>query len=620
MPLPIRRPRHRRPNGERKSRVRIDIITRAPKPLDPAKPSVAQLPEDIVQQILGYLQQLWPQDVLTVASLSSYLYKPARYVQHRDVHIDLKWSKHIHERLDLIICRGLLPAVRTFEVSGSCEYWKEPESEARDVLNRLADMLPGMGGLRVFGWQVQTPIPMPILESLRHGVDLCTTVSCDSADGSHAQAREFLDRLANNTRLRTLSVQIEFVNDQECLKTMQVLKKILLSCPNLTRIPLLDVHYPRGVCRSFRPSRNGALVCGVGLSGGERPLALEELGIRDYPCGIGGALYCRGERRYSERGHEWKYWVEGFDWSRLARLNNVPPIDPAIVAPKMTGLRQLIIDDYRGGEANFLDEITSPLNVLSILGWSRLSNRSDTITKHGPTLQKLKIHQPEGHWSRNADDTVTVLDLVQLSDGLPHLEELALDITRHGSSTLWPYAALDAISRFPSLRAVELWFPLGTKPPAPTPLLIVSSARHIFSYLHERNRNIWRLILHSGTPYNPYSFDNRDTWSDHMSITYVCNMAYDGDAGEGRISVTCPDLSPEMNERLDRLVQKSDLDPLDPRTLDKAGLLLKSALEGPLTWDDWKAWQQERRKPDFREQNGVLQKFMIGPFKRASGF
>ncbi|RYP63440.1 hypothetical protein DL771_009293 [Monosporascus sp. 5C6A] len=636
--MPRKRPfsgfftRNHRRHGEKNSRVPISITIREPVPLDQARPSVAQLPDHIVRHILSFLQDLRPEDILKVASLSSSLYEQARYVQHRVVHINLDKRRHIHDCLDLIMCRGLLPAIRTLKVSG--RDYDELLKEGNEILTRLADMLPGMTGLRDFDWQVgrttgqhdpkdttAVPIPAPIMELLPPELRLHTSVFCKHSKESHAQAREFLDRLTNNKSLRTLSVQIRFIEEQDCLETMRVLRKVLLSCPNLTRLPLLDIWYPTGGCYSYGPPLMGGLYCGLGLSNGERPQPLEELGMSHYPWGIEGASHCQG---YPERGFEWDYWAETFDWSRLIRLNHINSCLVPAITPKLTGLRELKFKVFSWDEAGFLGEIASPLEILSIPGWYRVDNKPNPINRHGATLRKLKIHKPEREWWTNRHSFITAPDLVQLSNGLPHLEELAIDIARDENANKWPYGVLDAIARFPILRTVELWFPLGNEPPAPRPLLTVSSARHLFSYLRERNESIQRLILHSGAPLPPSLLEiallgNKPSWAMHNSVTFVCNMVYDGDAEEGSLSVTCPDLSTDMNAQLRRLAQQADQGRMDPRELDGDRIRLQAALDGPLTMDEWEAWQDEqhvRWHKAYREQNTVLGRFVIGPFKR----
>ncbi len=610
---------------EKDSRVFIPITIREPVPLERGRPSLTDLPDNVVQRILEFIQDLGTDEILTVALLSSSLYAGARYIQHSVVHIDLDKSRHARDRLDLIMHRGLLPAIRKLEVSGS--HHDELREEDKEILSRLADMLPSITGLRDLEWKVgrttAVPIPASILEPLPSRLRLHTCVICKNGVESHVQAREFLAHLANNQNLFTLSVQVSFISEQECLGTMRALRNLLLSCPNLRRLPLIDVWYPRDHGIGYGPGP-GAPYCGLGLSDGERPPALEELGVAGYPWGREsrqtGGIYCLG---YPEKGAEWDYWAETFDWSRLLRLNDIPSDLASLIAPKLTRLKELMFEerfDLRWDKTGFLNEITSPLELLSIPSWDHTGKNPGTITRHGAGLRKLKIHQLELLWT--TDSCVTDRGLAQLSNGLPRLEELAIDIARDRDANDWPYKALDAIAKFPCLRTVELWFRLsdGYEPAPAKPILTISSARHLFSYLRERNQKIQRLILHSGAPSpSPFTFDGQPSWAVQNSSTLVCNMVYDGDAEEGCLSVTCPSLSKELNARLDRLARGGS-SRIVPAELDEESLPLHVALDGPLSvdqWLDWRGRQYVRRRKTQREQTSMLGRFIIGPLKRA---
>ncbi|KAM5343419.1 hypothetical protein ACJ41O_011956 [Fusarium nematophilum] len=620
----------------------IIIAARKSMPRDPASPSVAQLPDPVVQRILTFLHVLWPEYIRTVALLNSSWYEQARYVQHRHVHVNLDRSRHVLDRLRLISRLGQLVAIRTLQVSGR-EYDQGQKESNDEILAYLAAILPAMTGLRDLDWDVGSastavPVSAPILAALPAGVRLRTFVFCHAAKESHIQARAFLRRLVGNQRLCTLSVQVTFLQEQDCLETMRVLKEVLLSCPNLTRLPRIDVWYPRGGCIGYGPPLGEeAPYCGLGLSDGKRPPALEELGLRDYPWGLEGVRHCQG---YPARGYEWDYWAETFDWSRLVRLNYVSPTLTSAIAPRLTSLRELVVDDLDSQiDGDFLQNVTAPLELMVFKSWDCVNSRPELINRFGETLRELKIHEPEG-WPRSKTPTAT--DLVYMSKCLPHLENLSLDIARDQDTQDWPYKALEAIAAFPSLRIVELWFPLGREPPAPAPLLTASSAGHLFHYLREQSKNktIRRVTFHSGAPTAPSPFAilinpglSQPSWAMHNSVSFVCDMAYNGESLQKEVeeeeevrwpSVSCPELSTEMNARLHVLAQEVDRKLLsDPRKLNADTLRLRVALHGPLVEAEWEAWKdrqrlgQRKNRQGKNKQSTALQRFILGPFKRA---
>lgn len=607
--------------NEEDSRILIPVVAREPVPLERGKPSLAHLPDHVVRRIFSFVQESSAEDILTVASLSSYLYAHARYVQHRVVHIDLNENTQARKRLDLITCHGLLPAIRMLKVSGGDR--RELE-DCEDILIHLAGMLPDMTGLRDLDWNAGkntvVPIPVSILEPLPSHLRLHTSVICEETSESHAQAREFLVRLVNNRNLFTLSVRVYYTIEQECLRTMQALRNALLSCPNLVRLPQVNVCYPsrppHGIVEG-PGSRN--LYCGLGLSGGEKPSALEELGVEFYPWGHKAIhsydMYAVG---YPEEGSELEYWAETFDWSRLRRLNIIPNELASLIIPKLINLREMVVSDrcYPWDKTVFLNEVPSTLESLTIPSWDHVGYKPDSIIRHSTQLRKLEVHRVD----QLPYHFMTDQDLAQLCDGLPYLEELGIDIDRDENTNDWPYGALDAIARFPRLRTIELWFKGGhPRDPAPTPFITVSSARRLFSYLRERSKSIRRLVLHSGAPpsmvFTTIYTRDKPYWAMQNSLTLVCNMVYEGNAKEGAVSVTCPSLSNELNKKLDRL-SRGDGDRIVLADLDVKELPLKTALDGPLTmaeWEDWRHQRWVRQRKAHREQTTTLGRFIIRP-------
>lgn len=622
-------PRRRQSLSQNNSHVPMFITAREPISLERGKLSIAHLSSDIVRCVLDSVQDSNPESIPSVASTSSFLYMQARYVQHRFVHINLDKRTHIRDRLHLIMRYNLHPAIRTLKLSGKKH--DKLQEDANEILTLLSDMIPSMTGLLDLDWKVgrltAVPIPASILGSLPSTPRLHTSLFCDSeitstADDSefHAQAREFLGRLSNNQNLFTLSIRIVFFYEEECRRTMHALKTVLLSCPNIRRLPMIDVWYPRNRCYGFDGLAIDPPYCGLGLSGGERPPALEELGITFYPWGHEDVPPLRYfVLGYPEKGAEKDYWAKTFDWSRLVKLNDISPeLDP--IVPKLTRLREVAFDDLEHiDHTEFLNELTSTLESLSIVCWENVGSRPDPIIRHGATLRKLRVHRRELR-----DINMTSQDIAQLCKGLPRLEELAIDIARDEVANDWPYEALDAIASLPSIRTIELWFKLGCPRPraptpfvAPTPFLTVSSSRRLFSYLHERNKNIRRLILHSGAPWHE-SWDGHPTWDMQNSMTFVCTMVYACGEEGGSIRVTCPDLGRALNAELEHLDQV-DRDWSVSSKLDPVRVPLKVALDGPLTEDEWESWYYRQRVPRERahpDRTTILRRFIIGPLRR----
>ncbi|KAE9365571.1 hypothetical protein N431DRAFT_488695 [Stipitochalara longipes BDJ] len=573
--------------------VSVRITARTPVPLDLGRPSLAQLPDDVVLLVLTFVED---SDLRSIASLSSALYEKARHVQHHTVHIDLSQCSQAQGRLDVLVRNLLLPTVRVLEVNSSNKTHQEGE-ETNEILAQLADILSSMTGLRDLHWHVPVLIPRPLLDHMPTRTRLHTSVA--AMEEPHYQVRAFLAQLVDNQNLFSLSVHVAFVDEHVCRATMRALKQVLLSCPRLVRIPLLyvgpPVRPPHGIASWPKP---GAPYCGLGLSGGERPPALEELGLAHYPWGneptaavlaMSMAYYCIG---YPEKGAEARYWAETFDWSRLRRLNDISSNLAMEMAPKLTALKEVDFQhrfSLGWDKAAFLEQIPTVLELVTIPSWREVSNKPDPIIRHGAALRKLTIHRVEP-WTADRMSLLTDADLVALCNGLPHLTELTLDIARDKNENAWPYSSLEIIARFPCLRSVQLWFELGYGHPAPpTPHVTVSSTRQLFTFLRERNRNIQRLELCSGAP-DELPWDGDRSWAKHNSIRLVCEVSLlDVDEADKFLRVTCPDFSTEMNAKLARLARETR-EGTRGVAEDAKRLLLEVALDGPLTVDEFNAW------------------------------
>jgi hypothetical protein len=581
----------------------VRITARTPVSLDPGRPSLAQLPDDVVLLVLNFVDD---SDLLEIASLNSVLYKLARHVQNHTVHINLDQRNQAWSRLDVLRNNLLLPTVRMLEVSASSNTNQE-RGEEDEILSCLANMLPSMTGLRDLHWHIPTPIrsdwnwrmPAPIPRALLNHVPMQTRLytSVAAMHEPHERVHAFLAQLVDNHNLFSLSAHIAFLDEHVCRATMSTLKQVLLSCPRLARIPMLYVGPPVTRIHGVVDGPDlGAPYCGLGLSGGERPPALEELGLTYYPWGREPtaallairSVYCTG---YPEKGNEVQYWVERFDWSRLRRLNSIPSKLALGIAPKLRALKEIIfdetIDTYYIELTAFLEQIPTALELLTIPSWSYIGNKHGAVTQHGAALRKLTIHCLEP-WE--AKSLLTDTDLVTLCNGLPYLEELTLDIARDIEWDAWPYSTLDIIASFQCLRSIQLWFALGTQGyNLPRPHLTVSGAHHLFAYLWERNKNIRRLELCSGAP-RKWTYTGDPSWASQNSIRLLCEVSLrDVDVANGFVRVTCPDFSTQMNAELGRRY-KETREGRRGVAEDAKGLLLEVALDGPLYYNEWRAW------------------------------
>ncbi|KAH8667043.1 hypothetical protein BX600DRAFT_436414 [Xylariales sp. PMI_506] len=216
--------------------------------------------------------------------------------------------------------------------------------------------------------------------------------------------------------------------------------------------------------------------------------------------------------------------------------------------------------------------------------------------RFGTSLKVLRVHQPEKSWSGRYHGFISAPELVQLSNGLIHLEELAIDVAREQDSDEWPYPMLDAIAGFKSVRSVEIWLPLGGDPPARTPSLTVTSARLLFNYLRARTENLQRAIFHSGAP--PYWHEQDEkSWAARNSITLMCDRAFDYGI---------------MEDSPDKVRED------EPARMQCNMIALKVALDGPLTKDEWDTWKEEQstlRQQEHLKQSRKRQRLIMRPLK-----
>ncbi|CAG9973275.1 unnamed protein product [Clonostachys byssicola] len=596
---------------QKKEPVIISIQTRQLIAADPTRPSIAQLPDPILRNILLCVKEARPEILPVIASLSSSLYEQARYVQHHEVHIDINNSKHVLDRLHLIQRLDQLVAIRVLRVDG--ERHPNDDDTMREILDHLASLVPAMTGLRDVHWHahqsrpllptfsvksldLHAPIPIPssILVALTAECRVHTSLNCHAINEAHAQTRTFLQGLEGNQNLQTLSIRVLYTEEPMGAETMRGLTKVLLSCPNLTRIPKIHVWFPQGGCYAYGPTFEEGPYTGIYFPDGEMLNPLEELGMDLYPWGREGARWHRG---YRLKGLEQDYWVKNFNWSHLRRLNGYLEPELSRAFPMLTNLREIDLTygwNYKLAR-EFLRAITSPLEQMILPCWESIGSRPELISQFGGTLRELKI-------GGGGASALMALDLAQLSKDLPHLEHLAIHIEWNREEEDWPFANLKAIAALPRLRSAELWFRLICGRP---PYLTYSVAQRLLCYMNDHNGGFQRLTLHSGVPtpnrVDPFSpnVDVTPSWSMRNSVTFECEMAYDHDPYKEdgqrcKARIWCKELSVEMNAKLRQLDQKANRKQPNVKTLDPAGVLLRAALDGPLDSAEWRAWREEQ--------------------------
>ncbi|KAK8134579.1 hypothetical protein PG984_006591 [Apiospora sp. TS-2023a] len=583
-----------------------------------------------------------------MAEVCSFLYEQARYVQHHVVNPDLVNDRHLGARLDLIQHCRLIPAVRVLRVERRS--YDVPDEGYKQILSRLVEMIPYMTGLRDLHWNVSRHgmtegISKALLEKLPPQLRLHMSFFHWYHTPAHGSARfrQALARLVGNRNLYSLSLDISVEQSEECAETMSVLKDVLLSCPNLRRLPELRTRW----CHSGRmayPLTPMTSYAGLGFADGERPAAAwEELGIGEYmwPC-VGMSLAGNpvpgvwGSRGYPvNAGPEETYWADTFDWSRLVRLNyRLDCRFPPILFSKLVGLREFRLK-HDWNQATYEEDVVARLgdiiSPLEVLGLPRLKDEQmrgevtrwvGAIVRHGLTLRSLTMHTKNWCSWRDPDGGMTapVLELLlptdEIGNGLPRLKELSLDLAwddDDGGGGGWPYRALDVIAQFPQLRRVELWFRLRRGCLDDHQHLTIAAARHLAGYLRRRNPRLQRLVLRSGLgewrrtvgQENPVSRSELN-WIDFNCVSYMCEFVVappltDADDESG-IIITCPELSRELNWRLRSLATlPTDENYGDDKgstrgeclvatDLDEKALPLKVALDGPLSGAEWKAW------------------------------
>ncbi|KAI0154606.1 hypothetical protein GGR57DRAFT_106526 [Xylariaceae sp. FL1272] len=601
------------------SKASVRIIPREPAPLDPEQPTVTTLPGFILQRILTYVQDADPKDLRKIASLSSAMYQIAQYSLHHTIHLNLNSRAELARlKLDLIATQRLHLAVRVLKVG-----WNDPLRQVpNDLSARVCELPSLLPGLVELHWQIAVPWvsrSLLMIQTLPPRVRLYARFSADQRVEIQ-QGGEWLEGLVGNPNLYSLTISITYrpTEEKECASTMRALKRVLVLCPNLT-CPHLYVHYynhhynPQGNSFSLLPGSGSPQeqYCGLDFANGERPPAWTDIGLGIHHwgegCPAGFAMHDRNWGDWNPAGRfcESDYWVDAFDWTQVHTLGSICAELGLKIAPKLTALREIINGHLTGSSltdeamSTFLLSMPSGLEKLVVVGWRGLDKKAKPVIRHGDTLRVLRMISPLV-WER--EHVIAKEDLVQLCNGLPRLEELAIYLLRTEDD--WPYEALDAIARLPSLRTLDLNFePYNVdlpylKPPDAPDLTAVASL-HIFKYLRERNKGLRRLELRAGI-HSDHQCGK--AWFD--AIRFTCEVSvHDGRAEHGYAKITCPDLSSDVNAEIQRQLMVGRKKTSMMEHPEEYPLALKVALDGPILCctQEYREWEAVKRAKELQE-------------------
>ncbi|KAG7285841.1 hypothetical protein NEMBOFW57_008135 [Staphylotrichum longicolle] len=142
------------------------ITARKPKPADPGRRSLCDLPDEIIMLIIQHVQDISPGTVVALASTSSLIYTKARYVQHQHVTISLKLSKAKNEIafLKYLSSNGLLPAIRSLRFV-ELDDTKQKGYQIPTPLYGLIDQMTSLLDIHLDAFCY--PVPASLLENLK---------------------------------------------------------------------------------------------------------------------------------------------------------------------------------------------------------------------------------------------------------------------------------------------------------------------------------------------------------------------------------------------------------------------------------------------------------------------
>ncbi|KAH8671553.1 hypothetical protein BX600DRAFT_537991 [Xylariales sp. PMI_506] len=591
----------------------ISITARDLERRIPGKPSLAHLPDELIWHIVELVGDVSPESLCDLRMVCSCLYKKATAVRHNNVSLDFrKDAAGCTTRLDRISNSDCLSTVRTLRILGGDH-----------PLPLIASYLHRMTGMREIHW-TNAIIPAEVLEQIEHRSNIRLHVHIGPLilhyPHLHDASRTItlLESLVDCSNLVALSIDMEYIYAAQCLQIIGPLKRVLLSCPHIHDLDL-DIYRPRTGCVRFDSLTE---YVGFGFQDRERLAPLEDIRVFSYPFGNPkGGWFPYNYVGYPLSEPEEEYWAQNFDWSRLRRLQQIPPMLAKALASELTSLQEIDFTtewlSFGYTLCDFLSDLPRAVKFIKLpspLGRPEGTCSTTLVAHHGAALRSLSITSVET-WSNIFQNSVPgVEELRTLRDGLPHLEYLALDWSRGGSGdddgeASWPYDMLEVVATFPCLRRLELRFQLGNWNPV-RPYLTAAAATQIASYLEQRvsERPLQRVrLLCGGPPYrespDTFGFVDAPRWTENCAASFECEkptMLANPDQHEeirAPFRIRCERLDRVLNEKLWRIVRGEEQNAVLPKGLSTLTKLhFRVALQGPLNMDDYAAWMWPKKK------------------------
>lgn len=508
-----------------------------------------RLGSDISKLIMDILYAESPKTLNQVALVNSFYYRLARYAQHHDISVTLAEPAAIKQRVGLMEKSELLPAVRRLRVHGGYRgTLKEQASQVcRGTTLMMCNLLPRLTGLTDLEAHL-IDIPREILEVLHNLPSVRLHIVPSMIDARDPGAHEGLVALQGMPNLRSMDVNCLYFTAQPCSLVTAALKRVLLSCPNVSRLSL-DIGGPKNGCCMARITTQ---CCGCNFVDGERPPPLEDLELVRYPFSYNPVW--EGEMvGYRIEVPERDYWVDVFDWSRLRRLKTGLTDFAIQLMPHLTALEEVDFQNITNEISSFLEQVPSRLHSITVSNMTCVS--LEALQRHGETLRKLEMHQDEPRYADEfdwRDEAVTHAFLCQIQKHCQGLDVLSVDVARHGGE--WPWSTLDRLASLPRLRSLTINFELGCMDDEHPvqPFVTFTAAHELAAYLYARNPRLRQLDLVSGSP-PPLGFGlpgPRAFWPRDNSTRFACRLSErDDEAAKGVFVVHCPDLEKVLADK-----------------------------------------------------------------------